>query len=257
MRVDQVRTAAELASAVPRVAEFVDATVARSATCDARVLAAEQVAAWRWHAERTAWFHVTAPRSGLGLTAVLEAVAADRRVDGITVERHLIGALPTEWTLHDPEAWDWWSLRTPPAHRLGEARVERLGEADHASLRRLLDLASPHHWAPPGHPRVTDWWGVRAADDALIACVCNAPAVAGVPHLASVATHPDHRGQGLARDLVARASRDLFAAGATLVTLGSYADNTVAAKAYRDLGFAIRFRWLSARLDGPASGSAH
>jgi ribosomal protein S18 acetylase RimI-like enzyme len=245
---DPVRTAADLVARIPRVAEFVSSTVPPTAACEGVVVADAEVAVWRWRHERTPWLHVTGPRPGAALTAALEVAGRWAEAEGVTVERQLIEGMPPRWELHEPESWDWWSLRAPPPRRPGEDVVEALGERDHAELRRLLDRASPSHWAPPGHPRVTAWWGVRDPDGRLVACVCNAPAVPEVPHLASVATDPDHRGRGLARDLVARAARDLLDAGAGVVTLGSYADNDVAARAYRALGFAIRFRWTSARL---------
>jgi GNAT superfamily N-acetyltransferase len=135
--------------------------------------------------------------------------------------------------------------------------VETLTHSDHDAIVDLLRVASPSHWAPPGHPRVTRWWGVRDTSGTIIACVCDAPEPAtGIPHLASVATAPSHRGRGLARDLVARAARDLLGEGASFVSLGSYAGNDAAGRVYRDLGFEIRHQWQSGHLIGGPAGAA-
>jgi predicted GNAT family acetyltransferase len=85
--------------------------------------------------------------------------------------------------------------------------------------------------------------------------------VQGVPHIASVATHPDYRGQGLARATVGVMTTQLLDEGVPRVTLGSYAYNAPAAAVYRSLGYEVRHRWRSGRLTGrdsydPSSGCA-
>ena len=70
---------------------------------------------------------------------------------------------------------------------------------------------------------------------------------AGIPHLGSVATHPDWRGRGLSRDLCARLTRDALAGGAPAVTLGMHAANRSARAVYTSLGYTVGQRWASGR----------
>ena len=58
-----------------------------------------------------------------------------------------------------------------------------------------------------------------------------------VPHLASIATHPDVRGTGLGAAVTAALTRQLLAEGHEVVTLGMYADNVVARRMYLRLGY--------------------
>ena len=67
----------------------------------------------------------------------------------------------------------------------------------------------------------------------------------GVPHLASIATHPSARGRGLGALVTAALTRRLLDEGAPVVTLGMYADNDVARRMYLRLGFRCDHRWSS------------
>jgi predicted GNAT family acetyltransferase len=60
--------------------------------------------------------------------------------------------------------------------------------------------------------------------------------VRGVPHLASIATAAAVRGQGLGAAVTAWLTRALLAQHGR-VTLGMYADNEVARRMYRALGY--------------------
>jgi predicted GNAT family acetyltransferase len=70
----------------------------------------------------------------------------------------------------------------------------------------------------------------------------------GIPHLGSVATHPDWRGRGLSRDLCSRLTRDALAGGAPAVTLGMHAANRSARAVYSSLGYTVGQRWASGRV---------
>jgi predicted GNAT family acetyltransferase len=69
--------------------------------------------------------------------------------------------------------------------------------------------------------------------------------VPGVPHLASIATHPRVRGQGIGTALTTTVTARLLAAGAPVVTLGMYADNDVARRMYARIGYVCSHRWSS------------
>jgi ribosomal-protein-alanine N-acetyltransferase len=61
--------------------------------------------------------------------------------------------------------------------------------------------------------------------------------VAGEADLLTVATHPDRRNQGLARQLITRVMEDLARAAVTRVTLDVAEDNAPALHLYASLGF--------------------
>lgn len=84
-----------------------------------------------------------------------------------------------------------------------------------------------------------------------MAVAANAPMEPPVPHLASVTTHPDHRGRGLGRAVSAALTRALMAEGAPVVTLGMYADNDRARAVYTHLGFTCGAEFSSRRLLPP------
>ena len=143
------------------------------------------------------------------------------------------------------------ALRATGARRRG--RVVALGAHD-PRIPELLAVASPDAMIRPGDPRIRGWWGVTSgslgrqhrgpdtgedahrADDQLIAIAAVTSMRPGIPHLGSVATHPDWRGRGLSRDLCARLTRDALAEGAPAVTLGMHAANRSARAVYSSLG---------------------
>jgi predicted GNAT family acetyltransferase len=101
----------------------------------------------------------------------------------------------------------------------------------------LGSSAGPDH--PPNGSR---------GDDPLIAIAAVTSMRPGIPHLGSVATHPDWRGRGLSRDLCARLTRDALAEGAPAVTLGMHAANRSARSVYSSLGYTVGHRWASGRV---------
>lgn len=99
-----------------------------------------------------------------------------------------------------------------------------------------------------GPGRVLQWVGIRDDEGALIACAAHTERVRGVPHLASIATHPQWRGRGLGSAITGGMTRRLLAEGAPVVTLGMYADNDVARRMYERLGFRCEHRFTSRSL---------
>lgn len=128
-----------------------------------------------------------------------------------------------------------------------EASVGWLVDADQ-EVADLLAAASPLHSAAPGDRDVLRWCGIRSADGRLVACAAHAEHVRGVPHLASIATLPDHRRRGLGTTVTGWLTRTLLGEGAGVVTLGMYADNTDARPVYRRLGFRNDHHFSSGRL---------
>lgn len=149
-------------------------------------------------------------------------------------------ALPyVDVPLGDGDDWDWFWTTSAPAPPPGESAVVRLSPADADDLAELLRVSSPRTSAQPGDPSVRTWFGVRDGSGALVACAAEDEESPGVGHLRAIATHPSYRGRGLGADVTAAATRAGFAAGATAVTLGMYADNAVARRMYERLGFQV------------------
>lgn len=182
--------------------------------------------------------------------------------EGITVERRAFTGLPSRMRPVEHWEWDWWYTTTPPALRAGEDRVVGLDPGD-PRIPALLAIASPDAMIRPGDPRISGWWAIEAgsltsgaapaapehAADQLVAIAAVTSMRAGIPHLGSVATHPDWRGRGLSRDLCARLTRDALAGGAPAVTLGMHAANRSARAVYTSLGYTVGQRWASGRMN--------
>jgi GNAT superfamily N-acetyltransferase len=186
---------------------------------------------------------VGTPRAALpALRSYLDGAVAglDR---GVTVPRgplHLLGPDPRVGSGDD---WEWmWTTTAAPAR----PDVVVLRPADHDDIAALLAAASPRHSATTGD--VVRWAGVRDADGRLVACGAHTEHVPGVPHLASVATHPLVRGRGLGAAVTSTLTRWALDAGAPAVTLGMYSDNPVARRMYARLGFRCAHRWSSRRV---------
>jgi GNAT superfamily N-acetyltransferase len=181
--------------------------------------------------------------------------------EGFTVERRAFTGLPSWMRPVEHWEWDWWYTTTAPALRAGEDRVVGL-DPDDPRIPALLAIASPDAMIRPGDPRISGWWAIEAgsptsgadpaarahAADQLVAIAAVTSMRAGIPHLGSVATHPDWRGRGLSRDLCARLTRDALAQGAPAVTLGMHAANQSARAVYTSLGYTVGQRWASGRM---------
>jgi predicted GNAT family acetyltransferase len=129
-----------------------------------------------------------------------------------------------------------------------EDEVVELVDA-HDELIELLAVANPTASASADDPAVESWCGIRGADGRLVACAANRPYVRGIPHLASVATHPDERGRGLGRAVTAWLTRTAMArTGSPVTTLGMYSQNEPARSVYLALGFHPAHRFTSGTL---------
>jgi GNAT superfamily N-acetyltransferase len=137
--------------------------------------------------------------------------------------------------------WEWMMTTTPPG-RPGRG-VVRLGGSDLPAVADLLARSSPRHSTSPTD-EVVAWYGIRDGDR-LVACAAHVEHISGVPQLASIAVHPEHRGRGHGSAVTAAATQGALDAGAQVVTLGLYADNDTARRMYTGLGFGETHRWSS------------
>jgi GNAT superfamily N-acetyltransferase len=213
------------------------------------------------------WIIAMGPDPAAVAQCVVALVEEGGPPEGITVERRAFTRLPARMRPIEHWEWDWWFTRSAPPARVGEALVVALG-ADDPRIRALLAEASPDAMIRPGDPRIRGWWAIEAGDldtgaapdtretrpRQLIAIAAVTAMRPGIPHLGSVATHPDWRGRGLSRDLCSRLTRDALAEGAPAVTLGMHAANRSARAVYTSLGYTVGHRWASGRLT-PETGS--
>ena len=175
-----------------------------------------------------------AATAALLVRALEERTAAGVAVSGTTVDDDANDLLAPEHRAPAPDRWSWWWTDDPPAERPGESAVRTLDASD----RRLAELLSHSAsvYVLPGDARVRSWAGVERQGE-LLACGAHVQHVPGVPHLASVVTRPDHRGEGLAGDVCAHLTREALVAGFPVVTLGMYVGNDAAQRVYERLGF--------------------
>ena len=170
---------------------------------------------------------------------VLPEALAEEDVRRVTLPRGTIEALRAtslRARIGPGDDWDWFWTDVAPPSVPGEERVERLVDADD-EIRALLAVASPRHSAVPGAVGIERWVGVRDPRGRLLAIAADEPMRPDVPHLASIATHPDVRGTGLGAAVTAALTRQLLVEGHEVVTLGMYADNVVARRMYLRLGY--------------------
>ena len=122
--------------------------------------------------------------------------------------------------------------------RLDASEAVALTEADVDDLLALYRASYPANWFMPRMLQTGFYFGIRRGG-ALVS-------VAGVhvysrPYkvaaLGNVATHPDHRGGGLATIATARLCQELLRAGVECVGLNVNADNRGALACYGKLGF--------------------
>ena len=180
---------------------------------------------------------------------VRATLESDAPAAGLTLPEDDHALVPLDIRPPDGNRWCWWWTDAAPAPRPGEDRVVDLAVGD-PRIAPLL-THSPSASADPEDDNVVRWAGV-VIDGELVACAAHVEHRPGVPHLASVVTHREHRGRGLASDVCARLTRDALAAGAPVVTLGMYTDNDVARGVYTRLGFTVEHSFLSGYLPGAA-----
>jgi predicted GNAT family acetyltransferase len=115
--------------------------------------------------------------------------------------------------------------------------IEPLGPADFPEMVALASLTEPgpfrEHTAQLG-----EFIGIRA-DGRLAAMAGQRLAPTGFSEVSAVCTHPDFRGRGYARSLVAEMAR-MIHAGRCVPFLTSLESNTGAIKIYEEIGFSLR-----------------
>ena len=183
--------------------------------------------------------------------------------DGVTVHDHVWEHLPADIRGPDPGHWSLWELVSDEcALAYAETTDSRHATAHSAKVTVRLEHADPRidpllehsssAYIHAGDPHVEEWRGI-VDGDALVAVGARVGAAHGRAHLVSICTDPAQRGRGLGRAITASLAAEALTSGATGVWLEMYADNAVAARAYRAVGFEEMGRYRSALREGPSS----
>jgi ribosomal protein S18 acetylase RimI-like enzyme len=154
---------------------------------------------------------------------------------------------PARWTvprsaedlLHpDRSQWDWWAIDRDPTWPLTSPPVIDLKRDHDERIRAFLALASPTASTSPGSAEVMTWHGVEE-EGQLLAVGAAIRWKSGAPVLASIATHPDSRGKGLAKSITASLTQYFREQGEERITLGMYAANEQARQTYLAVGYRV------------------
>lgn len=153
---------------------------------------------------------------------------------GVTVPR---GLDVTKWVGETEYGlWDLMRCDLEPPAQPSEERVAHI--TDLAEVQAFLDRVNPHHSVRADHPEVECWLGI--ADESSgepLAVGAFTRRMTGVGYLASIATAPEARGQGLGAAVTAALTRRAFASGDALCTLAHYHPNEAARRIYLRLGY--------------------
>jgi len=168
------------------------------------------------------------------LVSVIAAMPVPPR--GFTLPRDAHRLLPPDPAIRWLDHWDFMWTASPPPRLPAEDRVDWLGEADHDAIDALLDTANPSRTKSPRDGWARRWAGLRDGSGALVAVGAVGATRGGQPHLASIGTRPDTRGQGLGAAVTAFLTRPALASDG-VCTLRMYADNAVARRLYHRLGY--------------------
>jgi ribosomal protein S18 acetylase RimI-like enzyme len=175
---------------------------------------------------------------------LVQQLTSEHPVDGVTVPAAAFDLLPAYLRSPDPGRWCFWTL--DPA----DARVDASGAVDLAlddpRISPLLAHSDSAH-VFPGDPRLVRWAGVEQGGE-LVSVAGQVTEPSGAAHVLSVCTHPDARGQGLARRACARLVEHAVADEAPMIVLEMYTANDAGRRLYSALGFLERGRYASGLL---------
>lgn len=190
-------------------------------------------------------FAATADESADSLDAVARLPDADKglllvQVDAISVPRGLEVAMA---------ATALQMVAQKPFPETLDDRIVPLGEEDAQAMYDLAMLTKPGPFSLKAQS-FGGFWGVKRGGR-LVAMAGQRLKQPGLAELSGVCTHPDARGQGLARLLSLYVARRIEERGERAY-LHSFHDNEAAIRLYESIGFAIRAT-LNVRLLKPAA----
>jgi ribosomal protein S18 acetylase RimI-like enzyme len=185
-----------------------------------------------------------------GLATLLDDPAVRAAVTGggnrhLSVPRGLMPVVAQRLDLGDRGGeWDWMWTRSAPPEVPHEGAVGPMEPADREEMVDFLEVHSPRtHGQPFARPE-QHWVGVRDDDGTLVALGCSEPVASGLPTLAGIAVDVRRRGEGWGAAVTAHLTR-LAVDEAGACALGMFADNDVARRLYRRLGYTTGMEWTS------------
>jgi GNAT superfamily N-acetyltransferase len=131
--------------------------------------------------------------------------------------------------------------------------LQLLSEQDSDAMVALTDVAFPGFFRSHTYQMGTyygAWLDSRDQSGQLIAMAGERLTLDGYTEISGVCTHPEHRGKGLAANLISRVARDHMEEG-IVSFLHVTASNTNAIELYRRLGFVETRRPVLTRLARP------
>lgn len=180
------------------------------------------------------WLTVVGSPEPAALLTELALHELGEKCDGVTVPRGLDIA---KWSGQaQPNYWDAMRCDTPPPQQPGEERAAIV--TDLTAVQAFLDRVNPHHSVRADHHEVESWIGVAdESSGGLLAVGAFTRRRHGTAYLASIATAPEARGQGLGAAVTAALTRRAFESGDSLCTLAHYHPNDPARRIYLRLGY--------------------
>lgn len=148
-----------------------------------------------------------------------------------------VGALPAQgWRLESETVLARMVWQGPaPGPAAGGLAFERLGPAQAAEVEALVQVAAPGPFGMDGL-ELGESLGLRDEEGHLVAMACERQFAGPYREIASVATHPDARGRGLATALVLELVQRQCARG-EIPFLQVRCNNASAIRLYERLGF--------------------
>jgi ribosomal protein S18 acetylase RimI-like enzyme len=193
-----------------------------------RHLAVDGGRAWRYPADVTPFAALEEP--GPSGFSALRTLLAPLDPVWIVDEPPRLGGLVLEASLECLQ------MVLPPNVTLPDstADIETLSGEQAQEMVALTDAAFPGFFRRNTY-RMGSYFGMRR-DGELIAMAGERLCLEGYPEMSGICTHPEHRGQGLARQLIVHLAREHRRRGLiSWLHVGSA--NTGAIALYRDLGF--------------------
>ena len=158
--------------------------------------------------------------------------------------------LPEEWTstslsrvsdfpqssggVHEVD-WAFYSIDT---HSFSSGEPALLIE-ENGEISAFLEVHAPSSSVTPGDPEVVFWTGIRSDSHELLSVAAVVRWRTEKFMFASIATHQNHRGKGLAQSLVASTLRTLHDREIAHIGLGVLSENHAAKRVYEKIGFSL------------------
>jgi RimJ/RimL family protein N-acetyltransferase len=130
--------------------------------------------------------------------------------------------------------WDFYSIDTDNFANSEKSEVA----SNDQEIEALLKAHAPNSSVWPGNEEILFWGSIRE-EEKLVATGALVKWRTGQVMFASIATHTDFRGRGLAQKLISRMLSSVEALGVKHVGLGVFAQNYSAKRAYEQVGFEL------------------